>query len=369
MTFVVIAVLAAALVLVLLRKLGLRVVGAKPRRKPVTATRAGDGLVRLPESPETQAPGEYVIRFDAEYAAHGILGSVEVRDNGALTRSVSRLSRPLPYGSWPSIITGYPPVAMHPLASRITNVEIPTADGAYLPAWHVPGVSDHWTIHVQGIRTSREVTLRSMEQTVEAGMPTLSVTYRGAGELPTAARSTLGQREWRDLLDAVGYARSQGAAAVTVVAWSMGAGIALELARQRPGALSGLILIAPATNWPQIIRHGAHRAGLPRSVGSAVGWLLGSRIGKVLLALPERVDVERLSWCGPGDLTIPTVVVHSRGDEEIPFSHSEAFAKAHGGLVELVEFSAAPHAWEANVDPVRFAEVFSRYFLRHGAAQ
>lgn len=359
-----VAVLAAvaAAAAVFFRKLGLRVVGARPRRKPVTASNAGAVAVKLEASPEAAAPGAYVLRFGTDFSEHGVLGAVQMNAGGSIERSIGDLSHPLPSGSWPAVITGYPPVDAHPLAARITEVMVTGPGGAQLPAWFVPGRSSHWTIHVQGIRTSREVTLRSMEQTVAGGFPTLSVTYRGAGESSEVDRSTLGQREWKDLLTAVDFARERGATTVTIVAWSMGAGIALELARQQPAAVDSLILIAPATDWPQIIRRGAARARLPRWVGLAAVRFVGSRVGAWLLGLPERLDIDHLSWSQPGDLAIPALVIHSRGDEEIPYALSEAFADAHADLVTLIEFPAVPHAWEANADPDRFAQVFASFF-------
>lgn len=351
----------AAIAAVFFRKLGLRVVGARPRRKPIVAAGVGSAVVQLEASPEAVAAGSHALRFGANFSEHGILGPVQTNSNGSVTRSIHGLSQPLPPGSWPAVITGYPPMETHPLAGRITNVVVPGPDGAQLPAWYIPGPSSHWTIHVQGIRTSREVTLRSMDRTVAAGLPTLSVTYRGAGESSEVDRSTLGQREWKDLLASVEFARERGAGRVTVVGWSMGAGVALELARRVPSAVDNLILIAPATDWPQVIRHGAARAHLPQWVGGAAVRFIGSRLGAQLLGLPERLEVDRLKWSGHGDLSVPALVIHSRGDQEIPYAISEAFAAAHPELVTLVEFPATPHAWEANADPDLFAQVFASF--------
>src|SRR5690606_28713314 len=110
---------------------------------------------------------------------------------------------------------------------------------------------------------SRLVTLRSVEVAERAGLTSLVVTYRGAGDGPVAQVSYLGQREWSDLADAIAFARLHGASKVFVVAWSMGAGVALELLRREPEAFERLVLVAPATNWSHIVRHGIERAGLP----------------------------------------------------------------------------------------------------------
>src|SRR6478735_12563487 len=143
------------------------------------------------------------------------------------------------------------------------DIAIPLRDGSKAPAWLFRSSDQEapWIIHVQGIRTSRLVTLRSVEVAKRAGLTSLVITYRGSGDGPRTSASTLGQREWGDLADAVAYARARGAASVYVVAWSMGAGLALELLRREPEAIDRLALIAPATNWRRIIRHGVGKAG------------------------------------------------------------------------------------------------------------
>lgn len=361
---VAVIVVLCVLVVGMLRALGLRVVGARPRRKSIVVSHAGPSSVLLKDSPETSALGTHMLRFGQDFQQHATLGQVQSRADGTVTRAVSDCSVPLPDGSWSAIVSSYPPVTAHPLFPRITDVAIVASDGVELPAWYIEGTSGDWAIHVQGIRTSREVTLRSMEETVAAGMPTLSITYRGAGESSSSTPcSTLGQREWKDLLVAVDHARAHGARTITVVGWSMGAGIALELARRLPQSIDGMILIAPATNWTQIICHGATRAGLPGWVGGAVTWFVGTRPGAALLGLPEPLDMTRLNWSNAGDLRVRTLVIHSRGDGEIPYSLSEDFARAHGDWVQLVEFPAVPHAWEANTDPDRFASAFSEFLM------
>lgn len=216
-------------------------------------------------------------------------------------------------------------------------------------------------IHVQGIRTSRLVTLRSVEVAHSAGLTSLAITYRGSGDGPVAAASTLGQREWTDLADAIAYARSRGASEVYVVAWSMGAGLALELLRHDPRVIDRLALIAPATNWPAIIRHGVKRAGLPYFVARIMAVMLGSRIASRPLGMTTPLDVDRLDWGLDAARSLPTSVTHSPGDDEIPFELSREFAlpKPH---VELVETVAAPRGWEANVDPGASRKALASWF-------
>jgi hypothetical protein len=193
-----------------------------------------------------------------------------------------------------------------------------------------------------------------------AGLTSLVVTYRGAGDGPVARVSYLGQREWSDLADAIGFARLHGAPEVFVVAWSMGAGVALELLRREPEAFERLVLVAPATNWSRIVRHGIERAGLPRLVGPMVIWALGSPIGSRIVGMPAPLDFHRLDWTRGYKLSVPTLVLHSQGDDEIPFRLTKEFAAAHPS-VTLVKTPSAPHGWEANVDPELFQSALTSF--------
>ncbi|WP_344097308.1 alpha/beta hydrolase family protein [Microbacterium deminutum] len=242
------------------------------------------------------------------------------------------------------------------------NVDVPLRDGTSAPAWLFRSESPDkpWVIHVQGIRTSRLVTLRSVEVAQRAGLTSLVITYRGAGDGPPATVSSLGQREWSDLADAVAYARAQGAVAIYVVAWSMGAGLALELLRREPDAFDRLALIAPATNWREIVRRGVKNAGLPGFLTRAITWALGSPVASRLIGLPAPIDFDQLDWVNSFELAVPTLVIHSKGDEEIPFELTDDFASGHA-TVTLIETSAAPHGWELNVDRERAMSALSSW--------
>jgi uncharacterized protein len=229
---------------------------------------------------------------------------------------------------------------------------VPLRDGTSAPAWLFSGASgeSRWVIHIQGIRTSRRVTLRSVEVAERAGLTSLVITYRGAGDGPPRRLSRLGQSEWTDLTDAITYARAHGAVVIDVVAWSMGAGLAFESLRHDPQVFDRLALIAPATDWYGIVRHGIKKAGLPEILAPLVSWAIGSDVASRLIGLPEPLDLRELNWSENLSLTIPTLAVHSRGDAEIPFHLTEVFA-AHHRTVSLVETAPAPHGWEPNVDP------------------
>lgn len=344
--------LAAAAIVI--RRLARRVVSVVPRRRTVTVRRVGDDL-ELPRSNLTVVDGSYGLWFGERFEHHALIGSVVSADGDRVLRRVLKTTAPLSTDLFEAQWTGHVMSGPAEIDPHWEDVTISLRDGGSAPAWLFRGTAleGPWVIHVQGIRTSRLVTLRSVQVAQDAGLTSLVITYRGAGDGPPVSASALGQREWSDLADAVDFARSKGARAVYVVAWSMGAGLALELLRRDPEAFDRLAMIAPATNWRLIIRHGVKRAGLPRFVASAVTWAAGSRVASRLLGMPSPLDFDRLDWGRNLTINGPTLVLHSRGDEEIPLELTCHFVAAHPN-VALVETAVAPHGWEANVDPGAF---------------
>lgn len=363
----VLVVVAAASAIVLLpvalfvRKLALRIVGVEPRRKVIAARAVGEAI-ELPRSALTLAPGMYGLWFGERFEHHALVGAVERTDDGHVVRRLIGATAPLPKGTFEAHFTGH---VMHTPAEIDANwrdVAIPLREGSTAPAWifGAPHEDGPWVIHVQGIRTSRLVALRSVEACERAGLTSLVITYRGAGDGPRATVTSLGQREWSDLADAIEYARAHGARQVYVVAWSMGAGVALELLRRNPRAFDRLALVAPATNWSRIVRNGVERAGLPGFVAPVVTWALASPIVSRWIGMREPLDFDRLDWSRDFSVEIPTLVIHSQGDEEIPFELTKAFAAAQPN-VTLVETASAPHGWEANVDPALFQSALASW--------
>ncbi len=371
MTAVLVVVIVAVVIalgaawLYFLRMLARRVVGAAPRRRPVEVSVVGETVI-LPRTIETEAPGNYGLWFGKDYTEHVVVGDVVACDAAAVTRSVVKTSPHLPIGRFNALWTGHTLSSPGDLGVPWSTVDVPLADGGTAPAWLFPSERSPapWAIHVQGIRTSRLVTMRAVEAAHRAGFASLVITYRGAGDGPVQPASTLGLSEWSDLHDATRYARAEGAPLVVVMAWSMGAGLALELARREPAAVDGLVLICPATNWRKIVQHGAQKAHLPRFVGGAAIRFLSSRVLSRLVGLSHPIDFDRLDWTRPGSVRLPTLVVHSAGDDEIPFELSREFADAHPEYVTLVETKPAPHGWEANVDPAGFSAAIDSWLVR-----
>ena len=346
---------------VMIQMLARRVVGVEPRRKTVTVRRVGDAI-ELPRSDLTIVDGNYGLWFGERFEHHALIGPVVSSAGTLVTRRLLKTTAPIDTEPFEAQWTGHIMSGPAEIDPDWEDVTVPLRDGALAPAWLFRGSSLEapWVIHVQGIRTSRLVTLRSVEVAKSAALTSLAITYRGSGDGPSASASTLGQREWTDLADAIEYARSRGAKSVYVVAWSMGAGLALELLRHDPQAFDRLALIAPATNWRAIIRHGVKRAGLPEFVATAVISALGSRVGSRLVGTPIPLDFDRLDWSGSGTIGPPTLVVHSDGDHEIPFELTKEFVRVHLEAA-LVQTARSPHGWEVNADRDHFVSAVAAW--------
>lgn len=348
-----------------LRMMARRVVAVSRPRKTLEATGDEDAVV-LPRSELTEAPGIYGLWFGEDFREHAVIGDPIAIGSSSVSRSVLSASTVLPAEAFSAQWTGHAAAGPDDLNRPWRDVSVPLQGGGTAPAWFFPADSPSapWAIHVQGIRTSRLVTLRAVEAAQRAGLASLVITYRGAGDGARESASTLGLSEWVDLRDAVAYARAEGAPSVVVVAYSMGAGLALELARQEPLSVDRLVLICPATNWRKIVEHAAAKAHVPRFVATLTLGLMSTPLVSRIVGLRQPIDFNALDWTRPGAVTVPTVVVHSDGDAEIPFALSQEFAQAHPGVVSLIQTKTAPHGWEANVDPAGFDEALRSSLIR-----
>ena len=66
--------------------------------------------------------------------------------------------------------------------------------------------------------------------------------------------------------------------------WARGSRSSCCAASRR--AFDRLALVAPATNWRRIIRHGVKRAGLPGFLAPIVTWALGSPVASRMIGMP-----------------------------------------------------------------------------------
>jgi pimeloyl-ACP methyl ester carboxylesterase len=314
----------------------------------------GDGVV-LSSNPLTRFDGILGLLYDNETKLTVLTPGAKVAGDGStVTRHLAERA-PLERGT-EGRASGNVFTPTNVAETGPVDVAIDT-DQASQPAWLYTGTgtnSSTWVLHVHGMLAGRDSALRSVRALAGAGYTSLVVSYRGDREATGEGRtpSTLGQAEWRDLDAAIAYARSEGAARVVVVGWSLGATVALEETAHGPqgDAIDALVLVSPVVSWVRTIHYGMARQRVPRWLASSAIALLSSRLGARLLGLPVTL---RLSEALPVP-GVPTLVIHSDGDLTTPFAASRAFA-ASSPHVDLVQFPPSPHAMEWNADPERFA--------------
>ncbi|MFJ8896623.1 alpha/beta hydrolase family protein [Leifsonia sp. NPDC102414] len=243
---------------------------------------------------------------------------------------------------------------------KLDDVSICTPHGT-AQAWvihpAVRGEPDTWAIHIHGLRSSREGALRSVPAASALGMTSLVISFTGhhaqAGRRPSA---TLGIRESDDVLAAVEFAVTHGARRVVLFGWSMGATAALLASEceTRGALIAGLVLVGPATTWPNILRHAVRRAGLPGIFGAMTMLALRAPALRQLAGAPQPIDMRSLDWSISKRLGVPALVLHSPGDGDIPLRFSERFVSAQAPDATLIVLPPAPHCAEYNVDPTAF---------------
>ncbi|WP_279366124.1 alpha/beta hydrolase family protein [Microbacterium testaceum] len=340
-----------------------------PRAPKVYApiTVAGD-TVSVPATLESREPGTYGLWLDD--GRHLVVGEPLRIGKDRVVRALAARPEGLEDGdavaTWTSQSIGAPEEV-----GPTRHVSVPLRRGGVAEAWEIGDrdtADGRWTIHVHGLRSSRNGALRSTPAAAAAGWMSLVVSYAGDEECAPADSlpSTLGTREWRDVDDAISYAVDQGAREIVLVAWSMGgtiAMLALEQSAHRD-RVTALVLVAPALDWTRVVENAVAGAHLPRSVAGASMRILGSALGARALGLIEGVNAPALNWVdGPRPAPrVPTLIVHSLRDPVVPVSGSLAYVKRHPEA-ELVAFDATGHCNEANQDPTRFHDAIAG-FLR-----
>lgn len=332
-----------------------------PRRESLRILSVGTSgtrtLVGLPLNDATRAPGEYSIWFD-DGRGYARLGAVTSTGGSTVVREVNgSTGTPLRAGlsaRW----SGVTPDCPADLGLAFSTVEVPTDLGA-APAYLFPARDGRpsaavWAIHVHGQGATRSGPLRGVTVMHGAGLTSLVVSYRNDEEAPASPgrKSMLGQAEWRDVESALDYAAEHGAREFVLVGWSMGAAIALQLARNSRHHISGLCLIAPVTDWRATILASGKRSRIPAVLLRQAIRVLGSQHLRWVTGLGDSIDFDSLDWTrNAGELRVPTILLHSPQDRSVPIAISRAFAAAHWAWVDLVELPSAPHTLEWNRSP------------------
>jgi alpha-beta hydrolase superfamily lysophospholipase len=317
--------------------------------------------VRIDLDDYTKAPGDFGV-FDPATEKYTRVGEVTLinEDQKYVERRID------PLGSAPGrlgpIVDWTPDVFFEPSAvgGRFEEVDVPTAYGA-APAWLFEAENtDVWVIHIHGSWTDRSIMFRDVHAFSSLGFTSLVPTFRSDPEVspPQAESSHLGQTEWRDVESAVSYAVARGARRIILSGWSMGGTIALLTAERSAhrDRIVGVVLVGPVTSWRKAITAGAVRAGVPAIGAGLVMCLLQAPPFARMLGLEEPIDFDALEWVDvPNRVAVPTLVLHSYTDQEVPWEISAAFQRANPDTVTLIPLPEAHHTQEWNASPCTFS--------------
>jgi pimeloyl-ACP methyl ester carboxylesterase len=314
--------------------------------------------VILPANDDTTVDGTYSLVYDGGrgHARVGPIRSYAPRE-GTVLRDLEAV-----YSGDPARATrGWWSGAVYPSPSAAgfaeEEISIPV-EGGHAPAWLIRAgtATDRWAIMVHGRGAQRTEGLRAVETARSLGMSSLLVSYRNDGEAPSApdGRYSLGMTEWRDIEAAIGYAVGQGARHIVLFGWSMGGAICLQTAdlSTHRGLVRAMVLDGPVVNWVEVLAYHAQTNRIPAFAGRLAQWLLSSPVGRRVTGLASPLDLKSMDWVArAGQLTVPTLIIHSEDDEFVPVGASADLAESNPELVTLARFHRARHTKEWNVDP------------------
>ena len=326
--------------------------------------------IRIDLDDYTKAPGDFGL-FDPVTEKYTRVGEVTLinEDQKYVERRIDPSGSET--GGLGPIVDWTPDVFFEPSAvsGRYEEVDIPTAYGA-APAWLFEADdTDVWVIHIHGSWTDRSIMFRDVHAFSSLGFTSLVPTFRSDAEVspPQADSSHLGQTEWRDVDSAVSYAVARGARRIILSGWSMGGTIALLTAERSAhrDRIVGLVLVGPVTSWRKTISAGAVRAGVPAIGAGLVMRLLQAPSFARMLGLEEPIDFDALDWVDvPNRVKVPTLVLHSTADLEVPWEISAAFQRANPATVTLISLPEAHHTQEWNASPSTFTKELTSWVSR-----
>jgi hypothetical protein len=317
--------------------------------------RSGDRIV-LEREAETERPGRYGLEWQG---GHAQVGAVLARDEDTVTRRLLSVSGYLAAGTdvafESKFYMGNPRQA---LGLAFEEVPVRGELGA-MPAWLVSGRGDTWAIVVHGLNGSPQGGLRLLPTLRRAGMPAMMITYREDLGVPPSpdGHHHMGQTEWRDLEAAARYALRHGARRLVLAGYSMGGSIVAQFMQSSALAprVAGLVLDAPALDWPAIFEYGAEEMGLP----AIAAWPLERAIGTRIEVDWDAIDAAK----HPDAFQLPILIFHGIDDDLVPISISEEFAAELPDRVTLYRVPKADHTQSWNVAPRLYERRLAR-FLR-----
>ncbi len=302
------------------------------------------------------------VTFDDGY---GQVGEVVGFDGNAITRTYTHLAGEAPAAGDFVDLEGFAfPPDPGVLGLEFSRVSYSSPFGEF-PAWFVDGDSNTWAIFVHGRGVHMREGLRILPTLVDAGMPTLMISYRNDEESPpTEDRlARFGATEWEDLEGAFEYAFDHGASDVVLVGFSMGGAISMAFLERSPlaASVSAIIFDSPALDVAGMVEARAADTDLIPGVPINVP---PSLTAAAKMFADVRFDitwwlVDYLSH--PNVVDVPILLIHGDDDGSVPVEQSVGFAGSLGDIARLEVFPGAGHVRSWNVDRARYERVVSEF--------
>ncbi len=238
------------------------------------------------------------------------------------------------------------------------------ADGHTFPAYVAEPPADagadpdpsRWAVLVHG-KGGRPIEMARMAQGLAAaGRTVMLIGYRndqGAWEDPSGEYG-YGRTEWKDLRNALIWARDHGARDVVLGGVSMGGGIVASYLQRIPDhkGITAAVLDSPMLDLDATVSWGARDETLPGGIPlpGALTWAAKQVAGlRYDLDWDSTDYLDDTSWAD-----VPVLVLHGDADATVPLETSRELAEDAGGQVTLEEFAGAGHVESWNSDPERY---------------
>lgn len=249
----------------------------------------------------------------------------------------------------PKIISHITPEA---LDLEYENITFKTKDGLMLSGWFIPNEKESakTIVLLHGYPADKGDILPAMAFLhKEYNLFLFDFRYLGESE---GAYSTMGAKETEDLLAAIRFLKTRDIEEIGVWGFSLGGAVVLMAAPEAPeikaivteSSYARLDLLAT-----QLYRFGPIKAPLG---------FLTNLWGKIILG----IDTKAISPANSArTLTIPILVIHSKNDQIIPFSHAEILEEAlqHNPQAEFWFEESLVHGQFGSAYEKRIGEFFS----------